>query len=91
MDLRLRRAVSQRMAFGRRAPLAVAPGSVSWRIVAGATAVGLLTTALRFGRSGVHIAALGSWLALQGLRHVPVGHFLALILPGLTDPSLLGI
>ena len=76
---------------GRRAPAAVASRSVGTPIVAGATALGLVLVALRFGHSGVRIAVLGTSLALEWVRHVPVGGFLALVLPGLTDPSLLGV
>jgi hypothetical protein len=76
---------------GRRAPEAVASRLVGWRIVSGAIALGLVVIAIRFWHSGVRLAVLGSWLAVEAIRHVPVGRLLALVLPGLTDPSLLGV
>lgn len=59
-------------------------------IVAGATALSLVAAPFRVGDSVVPVdPILGSSRALEGLRLVPVGRFLALVLSGLTDPSLL--
>ena len=72
---------------GRRAPEGVAPRSVGSPIVAGATALGLLAAALCFV---VSIGpTVGPSVALEGLRHVPVGRFVAIVLTGFTHPTLL--
>ena len=70
---------------GRRSPEGVASRSVGLPAVAGATALGLVVLALLFG----HVAMVGSSFALHAI--VDLGRVLALLLPGLTDPSWLGV
>ena len=68
----------------------VAPRWVRSPAVAGGAALGLAAAALSVGRSvGAIGPLLGPVLASAGLRHVPIAPLLALVLPGLTDPSVL--
>jgi hypothetical protein len=72
---------------GRPTPEGVASRRVGSPMLVGATALGLVALTVRFG----HRAALGSALVVHGVGHLPAGHVVALVLPGLTDPLLIGV
>jgi hypothetical protein len=84
--------VSSVVVGGPRPETGLTPRSVGILTVAGAAALGFVVAALYFGL-GLGVVGigpmLGSPLALDGLRHIPGGRVVALILPGLTYPSWL--